>query len=127
MRKEPTELDGLKILVLEDNFLVAEQICDVLIESGCEVVGPAADLDRGWRALADVELNGALLDINLAGSFSFPIAAYLTERGVPFIFLSGYDDISVLPREYRAVPRISKPLDPAELVSAIANKFAAGR
>src|SRR5262249_15257902 len=119
--------EGLRILVVEDNFLVAELICDVLSERGCDVVGPASSLDRGWKALDAAEVDGALLDINLDGTLSFPIADRLSERGIPFLFLTGYEDVSVLPPKYRTVQRITKPFDAGELLNAVKDKFAGHR
>ena len=125
MRKGPGELQGLRVLVVEDSFLVADTICDVLSERGCEVVGPASNLERGWRLSQQEGLDGALLDVNLGGELSFPIAASLAQRGIPFVFLTGYDDISVMPEQFRAIQRMLKPFDFDELVSTIAKNFSA--
>lgn len=120
---EPADLSGLRVLVVEDTLLVAEVICDQLQSCGCEVVGPVARL-RGGLALAAAErLDGAVLDVNLAGDFSFPIAAALEKRGVPYIFLTGYDDAAVLPPEYRATPRIQKPFHYRNFVQLVAGHF----
>jgi DNA-binding response OmpR family regulator len=125
MPKGPGELRGLRVLVVEDSFLVADAICDVLSESGCEVVGPAPNLERGWRLSQQETLDGAVLDVNLGGEHSFPIAVTLAERGIPFLFLTGYDDVSVMPAEFRTVHRILKPFDFNELVDIIAKSFTA--
>jgi len=91
--------------------------------SGCEVIGPAPNLERGWRLSQQESLDGAVLDVNLGGELSFPIAVTLAERGIPFLFLTGYDDISVMPEEFRTVHRILKPFDFNDLVAIIARSF----
>src|SRR5262249_38677888 len=123
MSQGPGELEGLRVLVVEDSFLVADAICDVLSERGCEVIGPAPNLERGWRLSQQESLDGAVLDVNLGGELSFPIAVTLAERGIPFLFLTGYDDISVMPEEFRTVHRILKPFDFNDLVAIIARSF----
>src|SRR5215469_12275293 len=103
MTKDPSELRGLRILIVEDNFLVADTICEVLADRGCEVVGPVPSLERGWKLAQEEALDGAVLDVNLAGEASFPLADALAKRGIPFLFLTGYDDKSAVPEAFRAV------------------------
>ena len=81
----PRLLEGLKVLVVEDNLLLAEVTKILLEDSGCEVVGPAGWLQRGLELAEHERLNGAILDINLHGEMSFPIAEALSARGVPFV------------------------------------------
>jgi DNA-binding response OmpR family regulator len=114
---------ALRILVVEDNFLVAETIAAALHESGYEVVGPAPSLARGMQLAHDAEIDGALLDINLSGRFCFPIASILIGREVPFLFLTGYDDPGMIPAELRSIVRLAKPLRLAELGKAAAATF----
>ncbi|MFZ5780919.1 MAG: response regulator [Pseudomonadota bacterium] len=117
------ELKGLRILVVEDNFLVAEMTRELLEECGCEVVGPVARLGDALEVASSAELDGALLDINLAGEFCFPAAARLQERGVPFMFLTGYGEGSVVPSAFREAPRLRKPLDLDQVIAALARHF----
>jgi DNA-binding LytR/AlgR family response regulator len=108
----------LRVLVVEDNLLIAEALCDLLENCGCTVLGPAPDLTRS-RSLIDQEaIDGALLDINLSGTLSFPLAALLTERGIPFVFVTGYDEGVLFPPAFKEVRRIAKPYD-ARAVSEI--------
>ena len=125
MTKEPRELQGLRILIVEDNFLVADMISDVLADRGCEVVGPVPSLERGSKLAREELLDGAVLDVNLAGELSFPIARTLTEREIPFLFLTGYDDKSAVPEVFRAAQRLSKPFDYEVLVTIIRQSFGA--
>jgi len=108
-------------LVVEDNLLIAEALCDLLETCGCSVCGPASDLARSRALIEWEQLDGALLDINLGGSLSFPLAALLEERGIPFVFVTGYDDGVLFPVEFKEVRRISKPYDPravSEIIEA---------
>lgn len=119
----PPELRGLRILVVEDNFLMAESVRDLLDECGCETVGPAPRLAVALALAGQEPLDGALLDINLAGEYCFPVARLLRERGVPFMFLTGYDDCSIVPVAFRDAPRLSKPFDRLEVAVTAARHF----
>lgn len=123
MSKDQPDLHGLRILVVEDAFLIADLLCDALESHGCEVVGPAPSVVKGLQMVQDRPLDGAFLDINLDGDYCFPIAAALQERGVPFLFLTGYDDAAIIPQAFRDVQRLKKPFDPEELSVIAADKF----
>jgi DNA-binding LytR/AlgR family response regulator len=107
------------VLLIEDNFLIAEHLRGALENHGCAVVGPAPHVKLGL-ALVEAGLDGAILDINLNGEFCFPIAEALAGLNVPFLFLTGYDDRAIIPPEFRAVPFLSKPVEEARLVAAVA-------
>ncbi|TGT57223.1 response regulator, partial [Mesorhizobium sp. M2E.F.Ca.ET.166.01.1.1] len=87
--QEKALLSGLQVLVVEDTFLVALDLSDQLTESGCEVIGPAASVEQALKQLDGIALDGAVLDVNLQGERSFPIAELLASRGIPFVFLTG--------------------------------------
>lgn len=123
MASGPSDLNGLRVLVVEDNLLLAEVIRDVLEAYGCEVVGPVPDVAQGIALARDAPLDGAVLDINLGGEPCFPIATALAERTIPYLFLTGYDNSRIIPAEHRAAERIPKPVDPAALSAAIAECF----
>lgn len=112
-------VSGRRILVVEDEYLIAADLAEALEELGAEVVGPAANVRA---ALAEIEraddLDGATLDVTLGQEKSFEVAALLKERGVPFVFLTGYGDRG-LPERYRDVPRCEKPFDVTRVVRAI--------
>ncbi|TIQ25766.1 MAG: response regulator, partial [Mesorhizobium sp.] len=82
-------LSGLRILVVEDTFLVALDLSDELTDAGCDVVGPAPSVQEALEQIDGVELDGAVLDVNLHGERSFPLAEHLAARDVPFVFLTG--------------------------------------
>jgi CheY-like chemotaxis protein len=113
-------LSGAKVLVLEDETLVSMMVEDMLLDLGCEVVGPFAKLDQ---ALAFVEggegvIDAALLDVNLGGVRSFPMAEALAGKGVPFVFTTGYDE-SGLPDVWRGRPTLRKPFMMGEMAEAL--------
>lgn len=118
---EQYSLVGLHVLVVEDAFLVALDLSDQLTDSGCDVIGPASSVKQALEKIDGVALDGAVLDVNLAGERSFPIAELLASRGIPFLFLTGYDSATVFPDEFRHAPRLSKPVDAKALNEAVAH------
>jgi CheY-like chemotaxis protein len=107
-------LDGLQILVVEDEFLLAMEVEATLLSFGCSVVGPFAKLSKALDAARRSVLDAAVLDINLAGDMVYPLADLLSSRGVPFVFLTGYVS-SDIPERFRAFLRLPKPLHPFTL------------
>jgi len=107
-------VSGAKILVVEDNYLLAEVVCDFVTECGMQPIGPATGLDRGLVYAREAPLDGAILDINLDGRLSFPICHVLQQRGIPFCFLTAYSDLSLVPKQFRAVPLISSRSSPTK-------------
>ena len=121
--RQRAALSGLRVLVLEDSFLVAEVIAETLEAGGCDVVGPVSRVDSALPIARDEPLDGAVLDVNLAGEFSFPVADTLAERGVPFLFVTGYSDLEVLPSRFRKAPMMHKPFAPDELAELTSARF----
>jgi CheY-like chemotaxis protein len=103
-------LTGRRILLVEDEYLIAEDLAVLLKEAGADVVGPAASLPRAMRLAADTDhFDAAVLDINLDGVAVFPLAQELRRRGVPMLFLTGYGE-PAFPDDYAATPRCIKPM-----------------
>ncbi|GLQ52337.1 response regulator [Dyella flava] len=98
-------------------MLVAMLLKDTLEDAGCRAV-MAARLAKGLEIATFQTIDAAILDINLAGQPSFPLADVLQERGVPFVFASGYGESGV-PDAYRHVPVLQKPYDMAEIQAFI--------
>lgn len=111
MTRAPTSsrLAGRRVLIVEDRYLIAAELADDVARMGCTVVGPAPDVASGARLAQEQDVQMALLDVNLDGEMVFPLAESLAERGVPFIFLSGYDGES-LPSRWRDRPQLAKPV-----------------
>ena len=112
------DLTGRRILVVEDEYFIADDIARALTKLGAEVVGPAPDLERADALLSGNPVDWAVLDINLQGEMVYPVAKALRERGVPFIFATGYDASSI-PNGYADVPRWEKPFDPQVLARVL--------
>jgi CheY-like chemotaxis protein len=111
-------LRGRTILVVEDEYLIADDVCDVLSDFGALVLGPAPNVEAATRLVANEPvIDGALLDINLAGTMVFGVADALVARGVPFAFATGYDRFSI-PARFADVPRLEKPLRAAQVATA---------
>jgi len=115
------KLDGLRVLVVEDEMMVSMLIEDMLADLGCTVVGPASRLDEAMALVRTAELDCAVLDVNLGGQPIFPLADLLREEGVPIAFATGYGDAGL--REVdRGSPVLQKPFregDLARVLSAL--------
>ncbi len=119
------KFEGLNVLVVEDSLFLAELIGKNLQSLGCEVIGPAPGVDEAMALLEAGDTDGALLDINLGrGNTSFPVAEELLKKKIPFGFLTGYDDPSIIPPEYRAIPVLLKPFDIDQLALFILDLMA---
>lgn len=101
-------LAGKRILVVEDEYFIASDLKRALTAQGAHVVGPAGTLAQGLALVREAAIDAAVLDVNLDGANSYPIADELAGRGTPYLFLTGYDDWA-LPEAYRAVLHIAKP------------------
>lgn len=110
-------LAGKRILVVEDEYYIAADLRQALGQEGAVVIGPAACLEDGV-ALAGEALDAALLDVNLHGEYSFAVAEALDGRGVPYMFLTGYDS-SAIPERYDAAPRLIKPFVMLSVIEAV--------
>ena len=112
-------LTGRRVLVVEDESLVAMLLETILEDMGCTPIGPAATVDDGLAMATDgLHLDAALLDVNVAGRQVFPIAQALLDRGVPFVFSTGYGE-GGLPDEWRGHPTVQKPFTEAAIREAL--------
>lgn len=109
---------GVRVLVVEDEAIVAMLIEDILLDLGCVVLGPAASVDAALRLLEEAPADAAVLDINLSGEMVFPVADELERRSIPFIFSTGYGraGLDVL---HTDKPVLQKPYQPVRLRSAL--------
>jgi DNA-binding response OmpR family regulator len=113
-------LDGLRILVIEDEYLVASLIQDFLEMAGCVVLGPIARLTEAVDAAQSDSCDAAVLDVNLGGSLVFPVAEILSQRQIPFAFITGYAT-GALPAEHHTRPTIRKPFRKDELLALVSD------
>ena len=114
-----TMLSGRRVLVVEDEALVAMLVEDALLDAGAEVVGPVATVADALELLKRQLPEAAVLDLNLAGETSTPVADELAKRGVPFVVATGYG-ADGLPPGHASVPVLAKPYDPSDLTAALA-------
>jgi CheY-like chemotaxis protein len=114
MMWKPDPLSGLRLLVVEDEALVAMALEDMLGDFGCVVVDVAGTLARGVALAEKLAIDGAILDINLGGEKVFPVAERLAGRGVPFVFCTGYG-CAGLPADFATAPTLAKPYNQGQL------------
>lgn len=108
-----------RILVVEDEYLVALDLEELLIGMGHQVIGPASRIDEALDLARCSDIDFALLDVNLAGIPSFPVADVLRERGIPFVFSTGYGSDGLVDG-YRHETALRKPYEAEKIADAIA-------
>jgi DNA-binding response OmpR family regulator len=114
--KKSPALFGLRILVVEDNYMVAQLLGDILEDWGCVVIGPFPNAQSGVKAIENARLDGAVLDANLGGGMtSAPVAAALLAASVPYLVATGYGVLVLADEVLDRAPRIAKPINDAEL------------
>lgn len=112
-------LTGRKVLIIEDEHMVADAMADQLRQHGAEIVGPAATIPCAADLIArHPDIDAALVDVNLQGLYSFALADDLYKRGIRFAFLTGYDS-GMIPERFAEVRRYQKPCSPHRVVSAL--------
>jgi ActR/RegA family two-component response regulator len=119
--REAAPLHGRRLLVVEDDYFIAVELARSLQRLGVEVVGPAGSVPdaMGLIEASEESLDGAVLDIHLGEERVYPVADALIDRGVPFVFLTGYDALAI-PETYAAAPRCEKPVDTGLLLRVLA-------
>ena len=122
--KEPSgpvgPLSGTRVLLVEDETLVAMLLEDMIGDLGGAVVGSASRVGRALDLVREQgdEIDLAVLDVNLGGEDAFPVASLLAERGVPFVFSTGYGSAG-LPEPWRSRPTLQKPFTQAQVETVL--------
>lgn len=111
-------LEGIRVLVVEDEVAISLLLEDMLLDMGCEIVGPAGRLAAATELAAKEQLDLAVLDVNLAGQPIYPVAEALAARGIPFVFSTGYGSAGI-EEPYRGRPVLQKPFAQRELERAL--------
>lgn len=114
-----------RVLVVEDEFIIAAHIGCLLEDAGIEVVGPAGELQQAIELAGTAELDAATLDVNIEGARVDDLTGVLAKRGVPFLFVSGYGR-DHLPGPYRDRPLVGKPFEDEAFVKAVLDLLADG-
>jgi DNA-binding response OmpR family regulator len=115
-----TELEGVRVLVVEDEFLVAVLIEDMLQSAGCVVSGPVSRVADALNAVDSDTYDAAVLDVNLAGERIDQVADALSRRNVPFLFVTGYSADN-LPSNFAERPRVCKPFKMTDLICSLSD------
>lgn len=118
MSTQTSALADQRILVVEDEYYLADDLRRLLEKEGAHVVGPFATVRQAADAVQGADLDCAILDVNLQGEFSMPLCSELEKRSVPMIFVTGYDH-GGLPEQFRAAPHFTKPVDTRALLKCI--------
>ncbi|MGU3538561.1 PAS domain-containing protein [Methylobacterium sp. A54F] len=113
------DLSGRRVLVIEDDFYLAKDAARALRGAGAEILGPYPSEEAAHDALEQQRPDAAVVDINLGRGPSFKLAATLKDRGIPFLFTTGYD-LEVIPPEFESVERLQKPVQLGEIVGVVA-------
>jgi CheY-like chemotaxis protein len=117
----PATIKGRRLLVVEDDYFIVEDLLRELEQAGVEAVGPVPNLGQAMKLLgSSKELDGAILDIDLQGELVFPLADALLSRDIPFVFLTGYEPAMIPPR-FNHVPHCTKPVQFSTLADALFN------
>lgn len=107
-------LAGRRILIVEDEAMIALLIQDVLTELGTTVIGPAARIEEALALARSAQIDLAALDLNLGGNPVYPVAEALAARAIPFVFMTGYGQLGIA-EPWRSRPSIAKPFRPSQL------------
>ncbi len=119
MKEISSVFAGRRLLVVEDEYFIAEDIKQDFETAGAEVVGPVASVEGAMDLLAvGSRIDGAVLDVNLRDTMVFPVADALVARGIPFVFATGYDAMRI-PQRFKAISRCQKPIDPLLIAQAL--------
>lgn len=122
--KPMASMRGLKVLMVEDQLLIAMDVETMLTQEGAASVETASSVKEALVALTMMRPDVAILDVNLGNGSSVPVAQALRERGIPFVFATGYGETSLIPASMDDVPIVRKPYDLASLVAAMTTAMA---
>lgn len=122
-RKTDDSGTGRRILIVEDEFYIAADLAASLEDMGFRVVGPVPSIPKALALIAVERLDGALLDANLNGVSSGPIADALVERGIPFVVVTGYGSGDLLTDRLSKAPRMTKPWEPSDMKTLMRTVF----
>jgi len=118
-------LSGRRVLVVEDEYFLADDIVQTLKNLGARIVGPVGELEEATNLVKDdMAIDAAVIDVNLRNELAFPLARILRARKVPFLFTTGYDCGSI-EQEFQDVQLWEKPLDPAAMARDLVDLIAA--
>ncbi len=118
MLAEDKPLGGSRVLILEDRYIIADDVRAAILQAGGEVVGPFASVEEAWRGLQAHVIDLAVLDIHLRDGLVFEIAEKLERSGIGWVFATGYGPNKIPPR-WRHLPMLMKPFRDRDIVTAL--------
>lgn len=108
-----------RVLIVEDEFVVALNVATEVAARGGVVIGPVATVEGALEAIKNTDVDGAILNFNLRGRVSFPVADALADRHVPFVFATGYEIPHDVPARHMRAAQFEKPTAPGVICCAI--------
>jgi CheY-like chemotaxis protein len=114
---------GRRVLIVEDEGMTAMLLEDMLADLGHAVVAAVGRMERAAQLISEGEFDFAILDVNLRGEFTYPLADILKARGIPFVFATGYGSAG-LAQQWRSTPTLEKPFQAADLERAMREALA---
>jgi CheY-like chemotaxis protein len=121
-----SQLSGRRVLIIEDEALVMMLLEDTLTDAGCEIAGAASRIEEALEKARSLAFDVAVLDVNLNGRQTFDVARCIAQRGIPFVFATGYGAASLL-ADFQGVPILQKPFQQEDLEAALCLALAGGR
>jgi DNA-binding NtrC family response regulator len=119
-------LRGARVLVVEDEYFIADDLARALASCGAVTVGPVNSVEQAHEALRSDSIDAAILDLNLHGELAFPIAERLSQEGMPCLIISGYGE-EALPDPLKTMARLEKPVSGKVAMASLARELAIGR
>jgi DNA-binding response OmpR family regulator len=116
-------LRNCRVLVVEDDYMLADELQSELADAKAIVLGPVGTVEDALNMVRSESMDGAVLDLNLHGKMAFPVAELLSERRVPFMFVTGYDNAAI-PDRFAGVARCQKPVNIAKIAMSIGRVIA---
>ena len=118
MNLRANPLLGTRVLIVEDEYYLADDLSRALVQAGADVVGPVGTLDQAIERVDAGGFDCAIVDMNLRGDFAFAVVERLEAAGIPFVVATGYNQ-NALPETLRDAPRLEKPFSQHELIGLL--------
>lgn len=119
MTATPNALAGRRVLLVEDEYFIADELRQMFEASGAQVLGPVQTVEKAMELIANTsQIDGAVLDVNLRNVMVYPVADALHARGVPFVFATGYEK-NTIPARFAEMQHHEKPVDAAKVAAAL--------
>jgi DNA-binding response OmpR family regulator len=126
MNRAAHVLNGARLLIVEDEYLLAREMADYFEDLGAEIVGPVGTVALALGLIASSRIQIAVLDVNLRDERVYPVADLLTLKQIPFVFASGYGS-ELEPDAYAGAPRCIKPIEFAVLANTLVERLKSNR